>query len=169
MTSTDPGPGTNLPVGSTVTVFYSAGLVTMPSVVGLTEDEATNTLEALNLIVAYSRDPTSSESAGTVIAQDPAEGTKLASGERVVVTVSSKPDVTPTTPTTPTPPSTETPTTPTPPSTETPGSPSTSTHRRASPRRARPDRRRRRFGRHRSANGRPVNRAAVHRWGRGPR
>jgi serine/threonine-protein kinase len=127
VTSTDPGPGTNLPVGSTVTVFYSAGLVTMPSVIGLTEDEATTRLEALNLIVAYSRDPTSSESAGTVIAQDPAEGTKLASGERVVVTVSSKPDVTPTTPTTPTPPSTETPTTPTPPSTQPPGSPSTST------------------------------------------
>ncbi len=122
VTSTDPGPGTNLPVGATVTVFYSAGLVTMPSVIGVDEDEATNELESLGLIVAYSRDPTSAETAGTVIAQDPAEGTKLAGGERVVITVSSKPDVTPTPPTSPsTPPSTE------PPSSESPVTPSTGT------------------------------------------
>jgi beta-lactam-binding protein with PASTA domain len=89
VTNTDPLPGETVPVDSVVTVYYSAGLVEVLSVIGLSQDDATNQLEGLGFKVSPSFDPSSDQPAGTVIAQDPPGGSKLTYGSRVVITVSS--------------------------------------------------------------------------------
>jgi beta-lactam-binding protein with PASTA domain len=93
-----------VPVDRVVTVYYSAGLVEVPSVIGQTQDDATNLLEGQGFHVTPSFDPSSDQPAGTVIGQDPAAGNKVAYGSQVVITVSSAtPTTTPTeTTTTPT-------------------------------------------------------------------
>jgi eukaryotic-like serine/threonine-protein kinase len=105
VTRTDPLPGESVPVDSVVTVWFSAGLVEVPSVIGQTQDGATSQLTGLGFQVTPSFDPSSDQPAGTVIGQNPAPGEKKPYGSQVVITVSS---ATPT-PTTPT----ETTTTPT--------------------------------------------------------
>jgi serine/threonine-protein kinase len=104
VTHTDPLPGESVPVDSVVTVYYSAGLVEVPPVIGQTQDDATNLLEGQGFRVTPSFDPSSDQPAGTVIGQDPAAGSKVAYGSQVVITVSSAtPTTTPTeTTTTPT-------------------------------------------------------------------
>ncbi|MBA3234233.1 MAG: Stk1 family PASTA domain-containing Ser/Thr kinase, partial [Propionibacteriales bacterium] len=46
VTRTDPAPGTTLRVGETVAVYYSTGYVLVPSVIGSTQEEATQILKA---------------------------------------------------------------------------------------------------------------------------
>jgi serine/threonine-protein kinase len=98
VTRTKPLPGESVPVGSSVTVYYSAGLVEVPDVIGQTKDEATSQLEGLGFRVTPSFSPSSSDPAGTVIGQTPTGGTKRAYGSQVVINVSSA-IPTPTTPT----------------------------------------------------------------------
>jgi beta-lactam-binding protein with PASTA domain/predicted Ser/Thr protein kinase len=109
VTRTDPPPGQSVPVGSSVTVWYSAGLVEVPNVINQTQDDATRQLRALGFRVIPSFDPFSSDPAGTVIGQRPTGGTKQAYGSQVVITVSSA-TPTPTTPTESTTTPTDTPT-----------------------------------------------------------
>jgi beta-lactam-binding protein with PASTA domain len=98
VTRTNPLPGESVPVGSSVTVYYSAGLVEVPDVIGQTKDEATSQLEGLGFRVTPSFSPSSSDPAGTVIGQTPTGGTRRAYGSQVVINVSSAAP-TPTTPT----------------------------------------------------------------------
>ena len=104
VTHTDPLPGQRVAVGSFVTVYFSAGLVEVPSVIDQTQDDATSQLTGLGFQVTPSFDPSSDQPAGTVIAQTPEAGKKVAYGSQVVITVSSAtPTTTPTdTTTTPT-------------------------------------------------------------------
>ncbi|MEJ7706469.1 MAG: Stk1 family PASTA domain-containing Ser/Thr kinase [Nocardioidaceae bacterium] len=85
--STDPVAGTSMPVGNPVTVYYSAGFIAVPSVVGETEAIATSILEAEGFQVVPS-DVRSEATAGTVVKQDPTAGKKIASGNPVVISVS---------------------------------------------------------------------------------
>jgi eukaryotic-like serine/threonine-protein kinase len=103
VTGTKPLAGETVPVGSTVTVYYSAGLVEVPRVIDSTEVDATNLLEGLGFQVTSSYQPSSDQAAGTVIAQDPRAGKKVAYGSQVVIFVSlatPTPTETTTTPTT---------------------------------------------------------------------
>ncbi|MGH3507780.1 MAG: Stk1 family PASTA domain-containing Ser/Thr kinase [Nocardioidaceae bacterium] len=113
--STDPNAGVRLPVGSKVTVVYSAGYISVPSVTGVSEERATRILEDAGFRVNVS-DAVSDQPEGTVVSQDPAADTRLPFDSYVTIEVSlGPPETTPTTPTTPTettPPET-TPTTPT--------------------------------------------------------
>lgn len=68
-------------------------LVTVPSVVGLPLEEARTTLEDLDLEVEVERAPSEQIEAGMVMDQDPARNEEVASGSRVLLTVSSGRDV----------------------------------------------------------------------------
>jgi beta-lactam-binding protein with PASTA domain len=103
VTHTNPLPGESVAVGSVVTVYYSAGLVTVPPVIGQSQGDATSELTGQGFRVTPSFDPSSDQPAGTVIAQTPPAGKKVAYGSQVVITVSSAtPTPTPTETTTPT-------------------------------------------------------------------
>jgi beta-lactam-binding protein with PASTA domain/predicted Ser/Thr protein kinase len=107
VTRTDPEPGTRVNVGSSVTVFYSPGFIEVKNVVGLSEEDATQILEADNFNVVSSS-VESDAPAGTVVAQDPEAGSKEPFGSTVVINVSlgptepTEPTTPPTSPTTPT-------------------------------------------------------------------
>jgi serine/threonine-protein kinase len=92
---TDPPADTRVPVGRTVTVYYSEGLVDMPKVVGLSRAEAQRLLRRLGFDPSVTFDPTSTRPAGTVIAQDPLPGAREPVGARVVITVSDPPPTPP--------------------------------------------------------------------------
>jgi serine/threonine-protein kinase len=91
--SSNPAEGTTVDKGSEVDLVVSSGAatVTVPGVIGMSEDEAIATLEAEGL-GADSIDAPSDEEAGTVIAQDPGEGSEAAEGDVVTITVSSGPE-----------------------------------------------------------------------------
>jgi len=75
---------------STVTVVVSSGPppVTVPPLVGKPEADATTALEALGLKAdPVDQTVTDVTKVGTVIAQDPASGTKLAAGSTVKLTI----------------------------------------------------------------------------------
>jgi serine/threonine-protein kinase len=102
--STDPGPGVSVPVGSEVTVTYSAGYIEVPPVVGQTEEAATERLEGLGFVVVSS-DEVNDAPEGSVVRQEPTANSKQPFGSTIVIYVSLGPQETtpPTTaPTTPT-------------------------------------------------------------------
>ena len=96
--NTDPPPGTSVDVGSMVTLIVSRGQVTVPDVVGQTIDQAQSALDELGLDYEITEDPTSTETAGTVIRQSPLDRTPVSPGSTITLTVSTKPDVVPTPP-----------------------------------------------------------------------
>jgi serine/threonine-protein kinase len=69
-------------------------LVDVPSVIGQTEEEARNELEALEfvMVVAEERLPSDEIPEGSVVEQQPDEGTKLEENGEVTVTLSSGPE-----------------------------------------------------------------------------
>jgi serine/threonine-protein kinase len=87
---TEPEAGTDAPKGSTVRMVVSSGQeeVRVPSVVGLTQSEATNVLQDAGFQVAVDEatvlNPTSS---GRVISQTPTAGSRVAKGSTVRITV----------------------------------------------------------------------------------
>jgi beta-lactam-binding protein with PASTA domain len=87
--TTDPPPGTEVDCQSPVTLIVSRGenVVTIPSVLGQSQEAARSQLENLGLIVNV--DTTDSdEPAGTVIDQDPVAGTEVSRNDRVTIIVS---------------------------------------------------------------------------------
>ena len=86
-----PAAGRELDVGSEVDLVVAAGGTTVPSVVGMTQDEAEATLEEAGFAVAVNTEP-SEEEAGTVIAQDPEGGTEYEEGATVTILVSEGPE-----------------------------------------------------------------------------
>ena len=87
VTRVDPPSGTTQPVGTVITVYYSPGYVEVPSVVGLTQEDATGQLEAEGFVVVPSMVQSETD-AGTVTAQDPAGETRQPYGSTVVISVS---------------------------------------------------------------------------------
>ncbi len=87
--SADVAPGAQVPVGSTVTLTASAGArgEVVPSVIGLTYEEANSTLLALGFTVTRTEAYSELE-AGLVAIQTPGANNKLARGSNITLTVS---------------------------------------------------------------------------------
>ncbi len=86
--STAPIAGTDVPVNSHIVVNVSDGSVKVPDVVGMTEDEAKNTLKDFRVSVieeASTRDP------GTVLRQNPKAGSLLKKGGSITIVVAKAP------------------------------------------------------------------------------
>jgi beta-lactam-binding protein with PASTA domain/tRNA A-37 threonylcarbamoyl transferase component Bud32 len=98
--STNPPGGTQVSVNAKITVFYSAGPQAIPSVLGMTEQQATSILEKAGFKVSSVPDSTSTEPKGTVTRQSPDAGTNADQGSTVTILVSTY--VAPTSPASPT-------------------------------------------------------------------
>ena len=85
---TDPAPGTEVPVGSTVTVFYSDGPEEVPDVVGLQQEEAESRLRAAGFEPDVVESTETTEPKGTVIRQSPQGGQEASDGSTVTIVVS---------------------------------------------------------------------------------
>jgi serine/threonine-protein kinase len=87
---TDPAGGTQAPKGSTVQLVISSGTeqVRVPSVVGLTQSEATAVLQDAGFQVA-TQDVTTLDATkvGRVISQSPSAGTRAGKGSTVTITI----------------------------------------------------------------------------------
>ncbi len=89
---TEPGAGSTRPEGATITIVVSSGPevseVTVPNVVGLSEENATAVLEGKGLVVAVNEFPALDESQdGKVMSQNPPANSKVESGDTVTITV----------------------------------------------------------------------------------
>jgi eukaryotic-like serine/threonine-protein kinase len=112
---TDPSAGESVPRGTEVTVSISQGPQKVPNVVGMTQDQAEQTLKDAGFQPSVSPDNSSTEPKGTVTGQTPAANTPLQQGSTVFITVSQyEPSSPPTSEPTsgPTSPSTSLPTSP---------------------------------------------------------
>ncbi|HWW89796.1 MAG TPA: Stk1 family PASTA domain-containing Ser/Thr kinase [Solirubrobacteraceae bacterium] len=92
--STDPAAGTEVQVGSNVTVFVSSGPapVRVPGVSGQSQSSAEAALTSAGLTVgAVIQHSSSTQSPGTVISQSPAGGASVPPGARVDLTVAQAP------------------------------------------------------------------------------
>jgi serine/threonine-protein kinase len=91
--ATRPAVGTELDKGSEVVLVVSSGKerVAVPKVVGLTEDEARSTLEALAFKVNSEDKESDTKDPGTVLAQSTAADAKLPKGATVTITVAKAP------------------------------------------------------------------------------
>jgi eukaryotic-like serine/threonine-protein kinase len=88
----DPGSGTRLDKGSTVTLTVSTGTpqIQVPDVVGDGADQATSTLQNAGFKVARTEQE-STQTAGSVLSQSPAGGSQSARGTTVTITVAKAP------------------------------------------------------------------------------
>ena len=82
-----PPAGTTLAKGSTVQLRVSRALVLVPDVTGQTRSAAVSTLRAAGLVPSAVR-VTSSQPRGTVVAQEPVAGKRVAQGSKVRINVS---------------------------------------------------------------------------------
>jgi serine/threonine-protein kinase len=88
--SSDPASGASVARGSTVKLVISAGpdTVTVPNVVGLSEDRARQTLKGAGFMNVSSRPTDSLEDEGNVVAVDPAEGQQAAKNATITLQIS---------------------------------------------------------------------------------
>jgi serine/threonine-protein kinase len=108
--STAPKVGESIEPGGLVNLNVATGLVAVPELTTMTQDEASAALLAIGLKPKTTYRQTSQASEGTVIAQDPDEGELVALGSEVTIRVAQKPPPAPSTPTpTPTPSATPSP------------------------------------------------------------
>ncbi len=91
--STDPTAGTEVQVGSHVTVLVSSGQaqVSVPNVTGESQAGATDALAAVGLKASVSARETSEGKAGTVISQSPKGGTQAKAGSTVAIVIAQAP------------------------------------------------------------------------------
>jgi serine/threonine-protein kinase len=85
---TNPNPAESVSKGSVVTVYYSAGARAVPSVVGLKQGQATQTLRAAGYNVNAVPDNTSTAPRGQVTSQNPPAGSHEPQGTTVTISVS---------------------------------------------------------------------------------
>jgi serine/threonine-protein kinase len=83
-----PAPGTKVPDGSTVTLFYSDGPESVPNVIGKTEDAARKLIEDAGFQVSVVHDSTTVATKGDVLDQSPKSGTTETKGSTVTIVVS---------------------------------------------------------------------------------
>ena len=95
--SSTPAEGAEAERGSTVTLVVSTGAeqVTVPDVVGSTEDEARSRLGDEGLRVTVRREASQDEEPGTVLRQDPAAGREVDDGSTVTIVVAREPQEVP--------------------------------------------------------------------------
>ncbi|SEG77393.1 serine/threonine protein kinase [Nonomuraea solani] len=89
--STSPKAGEELEKGGTVTIFVPKELGEVPSVIGLTEEEATAQLKAAGFQVSVT-EQANEQVAGTVIQQNPGEGAKVLPKTTISIVVSTGPE-----------------------------------------------------------------------------
>ncbi|MEV0613584.1 Stk1 family PASTA domain-containing Ser/Thr kinase [Nonomuraea sp. NPDC050404] len=97
--STEPKPGAAVEKGGTVTLFVPKELGEVPSVVGLTQEDATAQIKGAGFKVKVVEQP-DAQPQGTVVQQNPGEGQKLAANTTITIVVSSGPEDTAPPPTT---------------------------------------------------------------------
>jgi len=87
--STSPAAGQSVASGSSVTVFVSSGpeQTTVPDVVGLTQQQAQQTLGSRGFDVKISEHGSTTATAGTVLSQTPAGGKRVDPGSTVAIVV----------------------------------------------------------------------------------
>jgi beta-lactam-binding protein with PASTA domain/tRNA A-37 threonylcarbamoyl transferase component Bud32 len=88
---TDPKAGEQLEKDGAVTLYIPKELSAVPSVIGLTQDDATKALKSAGFLVRAVEQP-SQDPQGTVIQQNPGEGAKLNPRTTVTIVVSTGPD-----------------------------------------------------------------------------
>ncbi|MFI7438814.1 Stk1 family PASTA domain-containing Ser/Thr kinase [Nonomuraea indica] len=107
---TDPAAGEPIEKGGKVTLYVPKQLIAVPSVIGLTDGDASKAIKGLGLKVRVDKQP-SDQPEGTVIQQNPGEGAKVAPGTTITIVVSEGQEMT--TPTEPFPTDQPDPTVPT--------------------------------------------------------
>lgn len=93
VTKTDPeagSPGT--PGDTTITLYVATGNVMLEDVVGMTQQEATDTLDALSFNVIVKEKVDTEAEAGTVLLMSPEPNSLLRQGAAVTITVSTRPE-----------------------------------------------------------------------------
>jgi beta-lactam-binding protein with PASTA domain len=91
-----PSSGELIRKNGTVTIFVSTGVVQIPSVIGLRQQQAANMLKQAGFRVSIRQDPTASpEEDGIVIDQFPPGGSRTQRGDTVTIVVGDPPPVTP--------------------------------------------------------------------------
>lgn len=90
---TRPGAGEQLEKGQTIVLVFSTGpqRLAVPSVIGLSEQDARSALETLGFQVATTQQEDAHHDPGTVLAQSPAAKTQLAKGSKVSLTLAKAP------------------------------------------------------------------------------
>jgi serine/threonine-protein kinase len=85
-----PAEGNNVAADTVVTLYVSTGAapVAVPNVQGQQENEAASTLQNDGFTVVVKQDTTSTQTAGTVVGQDPAPNTQVPPGSKVTILVS---------------------------------------------------------------------------------
>ena len=92
VTSAEPSSGEEVPTGSSVALDVSRGAVSVPDVVGMTQDEAEDALAEEGLEADPSTTVDEGAEPGTVISQSPAAGTEVEGGSAVSIVVSGATD-----------------------------------------------------------------------------
>jgi beta-lactam-binding protein with PASTA domain len=97
---TDPPVGTQVPVGSPVTLYISSGpdKVIMPNLIGLTETQAQTLITSSRLVLFNTSREYSNQPVGQVIGQSPDAGLSVDPGRLVGISVSKGPQATTTVP-----------------------------------------------------------------------
>ena len=85
---TDPAPGTSVPVGSTVTVYFSDGPESVPDVVGMQQERAERVLGEAGFEVDVVETTDTTAPRGEVVRQSPAAGQSAPGGSTVTIVVS---------------------------------------------------------------------------------
>ncbi|MEN9923639.1 MAG: Stk1 family Ser/Thr kinase [Actinomycetota bacterium] len=86
---TDPPAGTVVDEGSAISVVVSSGKISVPDVVGMSENDAKNALKGFVITIIYEESDV--VSAGTVISQTPAGGVQVAPGSAITIVVAKTP------------------------------------------------------------------------------
>jgi serine/threonine-protein kinase len=86
-----PPAGDEVDQGTPIRLVVAAG-ATVPDVVGMSQDEATSTLQDAGYEVSVTTEPSNDVDEGLVIAQDPGAGAEYESGQTVTILVSEGPE-----------------------------------------------------------------------------
>ncbi|MEV5497822.1 Stk1 family PASTA domain-containing Ser/Thr kinase [Nonomuraea fuscirosea] len=90
--ATDPKAGSSVEKGGTVTLFIPKELGEVPSVIGLTQADATAQLKSSGFKVKVNPQPSNEVPEGTVVQQNPGEGAKYPANTTVTIVVSTGPE-----------------------------------------------------------------------------
>ncbi len=91
--STEPGPGSEIPIGGQFEVFVSSGssgIFLMPMLVGLSVNEAIDSIRSNGLALGMIQQIPSDEPKGYVVIQYPEDGMRIRTGDTVRLIVSGK-------------------------------------------------------------------------------
>lgn len=91
----NPEAGARVSKATSVNLIVSKGpeMVGVPNVIGLTQDAATTQLEGAGLVAEVASVSSTTQPEGTVIAQNPESGTRVAKGSKVTISVVKKPEL----------------------------------------------------------------------------